>query len=90
MTNLSTTTKRLAAALALALGLSLAGAPAFAAVPGPGDFTTCMELDPSDCVTSEDPPEEPEPEPEDEPEVDDSSETAPVDDPVIATPNFTG
>jgi hypothetical protein len=93
MTNL---TKRLIAALALALGVSLTAAPAFAAIPdGPGGLTTCVDLDENgfpQCPHpggDEDLPEA-QPDPEDEPEVDDSSDPAPVDDAIVATPNFTG
>ena len=97
MTNLS---KRIATALALSLGLSLASAPAFAAIPGPGDLTTCVDVDelgqpqcPHPGGDDEDLPEaQPEPEGDEtpEPEVDDSSDPAPVDDAIVATPNFTG
>jgi hypothetical protein len=86
-------TKRLIAALALALGISFTAAPAFAAIPdGPGGLTTCVDLDENgfpQCPSGDDDEDLPEQQPE-EPEVDDSSDPAPVDDAIVATPNFTG
>ena len=93
-------------ALALGLGyggLSNGIAPANAVPAGPGGLTTCIDLDENgqpQCDHGDDeggggfdgpdgfetPPADPDPEPPVDPEIPD----APVDDPVVAEPTFTG